>query len=113
MSADLEIALVEELRRKYGLFSEDRPQLRLDADHVPRPLHHLISVAETFGVADDIMREDLRGKLSTAVFEDIQKQLGLCEDALDEWLAGPEADSRNPTDEYVAFSALRMLVDGC
>ena len=30
---------------------------------------------------------------------------------LDEWLAGPEADNPDPTAEYIAFSAMRMVTD--
>jgi hypothetical protein len=30
---------------------------------------------------------------------------------LDEWLAGSEADKSGFTDEYIAFSALRMTAD--
>jgi hypothetical protein len=33
------------------------------------------------------------------------------DDALDEWFAGPEADDPHPSDEYVAFSAMRMVAD--
>jgi len=28
--------------------------------------------------------------------------------SLDDWLAGPEADSPTPSKEYIAFSAMRM-----
>jgi hypothetical protein len=35
------------------------------------------------------------------------------DDELDDWLAGPEANNPNPTREYLAFSSMRMVVDGC
>jgi hypothetical protein len=35
------------------------------------------------------------------------------DDAFDEWLAGPETDGPVFSDEYTAFSALRMVADGC
>ena len=33
------------------------------------------------------------------------------EAALEAWLAGAEASSRKPTEEYVAFTAMLMIVD--
>lgn len=30
------------------------------------------------------------------------------DDAMDEWLGVPEADAQEPSDEYVAYSAMRM-----
>lgn len=83
----------------------------LNAENVPLRLRHLIPLAEEFGVTDDLEREhfilatppDKIALLKSAVAEH--------DDDLDEWLAGPEADSFPFSNEYIAFSAMRMAAD--
>jgi len=60
----------------------------------------------------DLMRNDLRKELPVEFLERLAQAMATVDDAMDGWLAGPAA-TRTPSPEYVAFSALRMLVDGC
>src|SRR5206468_8632109 len=48
----------------HGLYSENRPEIHLDADQVPRELRHLIPLVETWGIGDDIIRNDFIAKAS-------------------------------------------------
>ncbi len=106
-----ELATVEELRRKYGLSAANRPTLRLNPERVPEALRHLIAYAEFWGVADDLMRDDLVKKSSEDAIEDLKRVVAEHDDLLDEWLAGPEAAGPTFSDEYRAFSAMRMAAD--
>jgi hypothetical protein len=54
MSDDFEILPAGEMRAKYGLKAENRPTIILDAGKVPVALRHLIPLAESFGVSDDL-----------------------------------------------------------
>ena len=110
---DFEVGSAEELRRMYGLYAENRPVLHLHTRAVPEALRHLIPLAELYGVSDDLMRADLRRKLPAALLGQLVQQIQAVDDALDEWLAGPEAQGPTFSPEYVAFTSLRMLADGC
>lgn len=57
------------------------------------------------------MRED---RIAKAAPEELAALTAInrYEDELDDWLAGPEADSPAPSAEYIAFSAMRMAADG-
>jgi hypothetical protein len=57
-------APASELQRKHGLYAESRPTIQLDAERVPQHLRHLISLAETWGIGDDIIRNDFIAKAS-------------------------------------------------
>src|ERR1041384_2160243 len=77
---------------------------------VPEPLRHLIPAAERLGISDDILRERLLREVPRQELELLAAELEKVERTLDEWLSGPEADSETPSREYIAFSALRMLI---
>lgn len=83
----------------------------LDRLIVPLALHELIPYAERYGIADDGYRAQLIALLDDSERDDLALAVVRFADALDDWLAGPEANSDCPTHEYVAFSALRMAVD--
>lgn len=108
-----EILPAGEMRAKYGLTAENRPTIVLDEAKVPPVLRALIPLAERFGISDDLIREDVVAKTPGSELEAIRKAVEAHSDALDEWLAGPEADGPKLSDEYIAFSALRMAADGC
>lgn len=102
-----------EMRAKYGLTAENRPTIVLNPANVPASLRHLIPLAEQFGVSDDLIRDDVVKK---SPLDDVERMRSVVEAhnaAFDEWLAGPEAESRTPSAEYIAFSCLRMAADGC
>lgn len=82
----------------------------LDPMKVPEPLRPLIPLAEKWGVPDDVGRDEILKTSPRAELDRIAAELQKVETPLENWLAGPEADSELPSREYVAFSALRMLI---
>jgi hypothetical protein len=83
----------------------------LDPRHVPPSLRALLPLAQRFGVADDIAREALVRAADPQVVQALVVAVRDNDDALDMWLAGPEATGPEFTEEYVAFSAMRMAAD--
>jgi len=106
-----EMLSVEEMRARYGLVARNSPTIRLDPRNVPEDLRHLIPYAELWGVGDDLIREDIVRSSPKEAIDELRRIIEDHEVLLDEWLAGAEADSTNPTDEYLAFSAMRMASD--
>lgn len=106
-----EVAPAGELRANYGLTAENRPAIKLDPGRVPEPLRNLIPLAEKFGIADDLIRDDvfaMAPKRELAVLRRAVEKYG---DLLDTWLAGPEAAGPKFSAEYIAFSAMHMGID--
>lgn len=108
---DWEVLPAGEMRRKYGLYKENRPVIRLNPERVPEPLRHLIPFAEKFGVSDDLIRDDLIEHTPKDELDDLRRMVLNHDDLLDEWLAGPECYGPSYSDEYIAFSAMRMSAD--
>jgi hypothetical protein len=106
-----EVLPAGEMRRKYGLYAERRPFIRLDPKRVPELLRELIPLAEKYGISDDLIREDFFAKTPKRELTKLKRTLAKHHDLLDEWLAGPEADGPGFSDEYIAFSAMRMGID--
>ena len=107
---DFEVLPAGEMRAKYGLYAENRPTIRLDPARVPELLRHLIPLAEKFGVSDDLIREDVVAKTPPGEVAVARAAVLALDHLFDEWLAGPEADGPKFSDEYIAFSCLRMAV---
>jgi hypothetical protein len=103
-----EVATAGELRARYGLTAENRPAIKLDPGRVPEPLRTLIPLAEQFGIADDLIREDVFAKAPKRELAALRRAVEKYGDQLDTWLAGPEAAGPKFSDEYIAFSAMRM-----
>ena len=86
--------------------------VRLEKTRIPPALHSLIRVAETWGINDDMLREQ---KLAFATDEELRGLVSSIEDISDEdlfgWLEGPESYSETPSDEYVSFTCLTMAID--
>jgi hypothetical protein len=102
----------DEMRRRFGLYAENRPFLRLNPDRVPVTLRLLIPLAELWGVGDDLIREDMIRKAPPEALRRLRETLAQFEEELDAWLAGPEADGPEFCEEYLAFSSMRMAADG-
>ena len=100
-----ELLSVEEMRRKYGLVAANRPIIHLDPTKVPEKLRHLVPYAELWGVGDDLIRDDMVRSAPRGAIEELKRVVQAHDDLLDEWLAGPAADSPSPSEEYLAFSA--------
>ena len=84
---------------------------KLDIKNIPEGLRELISMAEKFGISDDGYRYE---RLKNSSPEELAELRSLCEekdDELDDWLAGPESDGPRFSDEYIAYSAMRMAAD--
>lgn len=108
---EYELLSVEEMRRRYGLVAENRPVIRLDSGNVPENLRHLVPYAEFWGVGDDLIRDDMLRRAPMEAIADLKRIIEAHEDLLDDWLAGPDAESSEPSAEYLAFSAMRMAAD--
>ena len=109
---EFEILPAGELRQKYGLYAENAPEITLDRSRIPDVLAPLIPLAEIWGVSDDLMRADIADKAGPDAVAALQTAIQPFEDELDEWLAGPESQSPDPSPEYIAFSCMRMAADG-
>ncbi len=105
-----EVLPAGEMRRKYGLYAENRPTIKLDPTNVPEPLRILIPLAEKFGVSDDLIRDDLFAKTPKEELEMLKRTFAQYDDKLDKWLAGPEANGPKYSREYIAFSSVRMSI---
>ena len=107
----------EQLREKYDelyVLAEklwlnlDPGKPSLDAERVPVSLRLLIPYAELWGMPDDCFREEMIEKASDEAIEELKAVVRQFNDELDKWLAGEESYSPRPSDEYVAFSVMRM-----
>jgi hypothetical protein len=85
---------------------------RLHPSKVPEKLHSLVELAERFGVADDRGRELVRKSVTPEEFQHLRESVRRHDDELDAWLAGKESFGPACSDEYIAFSAMRMAADG-
>lgn len=84
---------------------------KLDPSKVPPKFRNLIPLAEKYGISDDGYRDELTGTLNETELRECASFLDFYGDALEEWLAGPEADGPDFTNEYIVFSALGMAAD--
>lgn len=84
----------------------------LDVRNVPEKFRHLIPLASKWGITDDLLRDRLLQRSSDETLEMLEKAVRPYHAELDEWLAGPESHSPEISDEYLAFSYLRLATDG-
>lgn len=105
------LLLNDELRAKHLAILDEYPRPRLDPTFVPPELHDLIPYAEHFGIADDLLREEVVTATPFDMMQTVKAKVEEHEDELDDWLAGPESYDDDPSDEYLAFSALRFATD--
>jgi hypothetical protein len=106
-----EILSAEQMKRLYGRFYDRSPKFQLDRRRVPEKFWPLLPYAEFWGMADDSARQRLVKQAPAEIRRNLKQVVAAFDDALDEWLAGPEADNPTPTDEYIAFCAMGMAAD--
>jgi hypothetical protein len=111
MSSSIELWNTREMRFRYGSFYDSSPTLKLAGERVPEKFRRLSPYAEFWGISDDLLRESLVMWAPAEARQNLKAVVAAFDNALDEWLAGPEADDPYPSDEYVAFTALRMAAD--
>jgi len=85
--------------------------ISLNIERIPFQLRSLIPLAERFGILDDSARENLVATATDSERDELVAAVRAHDDELDQWLAGPEAQEQNFSDEYVHFSAMRMAAD--
>src|SRR5258708_36794351 len=105
---DYELVSVGELIARYQLTDVKPSVPQLVRQRIPQNLWRLIPYAELWGVTDDTLRGMLLRKATPQALRELKEVVSAADDALDEWLAGPEADAPAQSDEYIAFSAMRM-----
>lgn len=108
-----EISAVGETRAKYDRENERPPAVPLDPEKVPSRLRLLIPAAERWGISDGMLRIEAFRNAAAADVAALRRLVREHEPALDEWLAGPEAQSRNSSPEYMAFLHMWLAADGC
>jgi|688.fasta_scaffold545770_2 hypothetical protein len=104
---------VAEMRQKFYQPNELPPRLSLRSENVPKSLQKLIPIAERWGISDDLLRQDARRTATPAELKYLMAVIDHFDDALDDWLAGPEAALPIQSAEYLAFSNMRIAADGC
>jgi len=100
-----------EMKEAYGEFFNSSPGVHFEIGEVPEELRPLMAYAKFWGVSDDWQREGLVQKAPILFKENLKAIVRSWDDELDVWLAGSEAASPDPSDAYVAFSAMRMAAD--
>ena len=111
MGDTIKILNAAQMKERYGTFYDSGSKLQLDKARIPEQFWPLIQYAEFWGASDDWKREDLVRSAPADVLQSLKHVVAAFDNAMDEWLAGPEADDRPPSEEYVAFTALRMAAD--
>lgn len=106
-----EILTPDEIASAWGPQVVALPNVSFSSNDVPEGLHVLTPYAEIWGVSDDLVREGILKRTPKPLKENLKRVVELFDDQLDFWLSGPEASSTNPSDAYVAFSAMRMAAD--
>jgi hypothetical protein len=105
-----EIGTHEELQRKYNLYAENRPEVKLNANNVPDDLSDLTTLAEKWGIGDDIIRDDFLEKASQSEKEELKNRLIGRLERIDEWL-NSFTDGIEMSDEAAAFMYMTLCLD--
>ena len=104
-----DIASASDIQKHFGLYAENRPILRLDPVQVPTDLRHLVPLAEKWGIGDDIIRNDLINKSSSAEKRELHDSLYAPFERISEWLAS--FPGRPLSAEAEAFMYMQTALD--
>ena len=99
--------------KKYYSSDEQPPVIKLNPENVPPALRDLVLLAEKWGISDDLLRGKAVDAADKNEIEQLRHIVSQYNHELDQWLAGPESYSTTPSQEYLAFSNMRMAADGC
>ncbi|MBZ0280605.1 MAG: hypothetical protein K8L97_07670 [Anaerolineae bacterium] len=80
----------------------------LSVGSVPKKFRHLIGLASEWGLTDDLLRFRLLQKSLDKDLENLENSVRPHYGELHEWLANAESEI---TDEYIAYSYLRLAAD--
>ncbi len=92
------------------LIAESVP-VSIDPQNVPDKFHVLIPMAERWGVSEDGLRWNILKRASDKELKELESRVRPYYAELDEWLAGPEAEDPDVSDEYIAFTCMRLATD--
>ena len=104
-----DIAPSADLQKPFGLYAENRPVLQLDRARVPDHLRHLVPLAEKWGIGDDIIRNDLVDKSTSAERRELHDALYEPFERVTEWLNSFAGRPLPP--EAVAFMHMQTALD--
>ncbi len=85
--------------------------MKYDKLKIPESLWSLIPLAEEFGISDDGYRWDKIQNATPEKLSELKNVVIEYDDLFDDWLASSEALTDPFSNEYIAFSALRMASD--
>lgn len=105
------VLTLDELEATWGASVLRVPRSVFALSDVPENLLLLVPYALLWGASDDWTREDVLKGTPELLQRNLKRVVSAFDDSLDDWLAGPEASSSEPSDAYVAFSAMRMSAD--
>jgi hypothetical protein len=95
----------------YPEFVAAHSKLKLNPQNVPERFWRWIPYAELWGISDDYYRDQFVSNAPQVAIDDLVAAFRQIDVALDDWLAGEESFSPNPSDEYCTFTCLRMAGD--
>ena len=102
---------LSEIKELYGSFYAQSQLAKFNVEDVPIELRRIAHYAKFWGISDDSERMGLVDSAPKAVLDNLKAVVSAIDDELDVWLAGEEAALPNPSDAYVAYSAMRMASD--
>ncbi len=96
------------MKVRYGSFHSRGNNVQLDPESVPSSVLPLLNYAKFWGIADDRAHHDLLSNAPPDIRQNLKDVVAWFNDDLDKWLSGREADVSHPSEEYIAYSAMRM-----
>ena len=100
----------KELQEQFGLYAENRPEIKLDPEKVPQELRDLVPLAEKWGIGDDIMRYDFGIKASMEEKQELSDKFNNRHELIRNWL-NEFGDAKLMTDEAAAYMYMAIAVD--
>ncbi len=99
----------KKMQKKYGLYAENRPEIKLDKQKIPKDLHNLIPYAEKWGIRDDIIRADFEKKSSESDKAKLKNALKGHIKKTNEWL--DTFNKKKMSNEASAFMYMLLAAD--